>query len=121
MTPEAFNQRIREIVLAQYPDADVSFTVSFSQKVGAHSVIEHDGKLCCDMLGGIIPLSRLGAPKWSFTVFSPNSGWHPFMPRGTIYVDSKQVERADGSFADRMGNALLKSIAERLKSDSLYH
>ena len=114
MTPEAFNQRIREIILAKYPKASVSMMLGFHGKSEAHYVEEHEGKLLFVGPTGKIPLLECGAPRWSFTVFFPEDGHHPFMPRGSIVVHPKTVAAKRNDFAERMGKALLKSVAEHL-------
>jgi hypothetical protein len=114
VTPEAFNQRIREIVLGTYPKASISIMLGFHGKCEPHYVDECAGKLLFVGPSGKIPLLQSGAPRWSFTVFFPEDGHHPFMPRGSITVHPKTVVAKGSEFADQMGNVLLKSIAERL-------
>jgi hypothetical protein len=114
VTPEAFNQQIREMVLCKYPKASISAMLGFHGKSEPHYIEEHEGQPCFVGLGGNIPLLKCGAPRWSFAVFFPEDGHHPFMPRGSIVVHPKTVATKGSEFAETMGKALLKSIAERL-------
>jgi len=102
VTPEEFNQQIREIVMTKYPKASISIMLGFHGKSEPHYIEEVKGKLCFVGLGGKIPLLKCGAPRWSFTVFFPQDGHHPFMPRGSITVHPKTVAAKGSEFAEQI-------------------
>jgi hypothetical protein len=113
VTPEEFSQRIQEIVLTKSPKTTISTMLGFHGKSEPHCIEEYKGQLRF-VAQWKNTLLKCGAPRWSFTVFFPEDGNHPFMPRASITVHPKTVAANGEQFAQQMGSLLLKSISERL-------